>query len=73
MAGSPPFLPPKPLPRSASPRRVEPAKPSDRDSQNLHRNKRVMTLNLKDERGLAVFNGLAAKADVVVENFRPDV
>ena len=43
------------------------------DFQNLHRNKRAMTLNLKDERGLAVFNRLAAKADVVVENFRPDV
>lgn len=25
------------------------------DFQNLHRNKRAMTLNLKDERGLAVF------------------
>lgn len=43
------------------------------DFQNLHRNKRAMTLNLKDERGLAVFRRLAAKADVVVENFRPDV
>lgn len=43
------------------------------DFQNLHRNKRAMALNLKDERGLAVFKRLAAKADVVVENFRPDV
>lgn len=43
------------------------------DFQNLHRNKRAMTLNLKDERGLAVFKRLAARADVVVENFRPDV
>ncbi|UWU82586.1 CoA transferase [Bradyrhizobium yuanmingense] len=43
------------------------------DFQNLHRNKRAMTLNLKDERGLAVFKRLAVKADVVVENFRPDV
>ncbi|MBR0774507.1 CoA transferase [Bradyrhizobium diazoefficiens] len=43
------------------------------DFQNLHRNKRAMTLNLKDERGLAVFKRLVAKADVVVENFRPDV
>ncbi|MET3970169.1 CoA transferase [Bradyrhizobium sp. S3.9.1] len=43
------------------------------DFQNLHRNKRAMSLNLKDERGLAVFKRLAAKADVVVENFRPDV
>jgi crotonobetainyl-CoA:carnitine CoA-transferase CaiB-like acyl-CoA transferase len=43
------------------------------DFQNLHRNKRAMTLNLKDPQGLAVFKRLAAKADVVVENFRPDV
>jgi len=43
------------------------------DFQNLHRNKRAMTLNLKDERGRDVFRRLAAKADVVVENFRPDV
>ena len=43
------------------------------DFQNLHRNKRAMTLNLKDPQGLEVFKRLAAKADVVVENFRPDV
>ena len=43
------------------------------DFQNLHRNKRAIALNLKDERGLDVFKRLAAKADVVVENFRPDV
>ena len=46
---------------------------SGADFQNLHRNKRAMTLNLKDPEGLAVFKRLAAKADVVVENFRPDV
>jgi formyl-CoA transferase len=43
------------------------------DFQNLQRNKRGMTLNLKDPRGIAVFRRLAAEADVVVENFRPDV
>jgi crotonobetainyl-CoA:carnitine CoA-transferase CaiB-like acyl-CoA transferase len=43
------------------------------DFQNLHRNKRALSLNLKDPRGLAVFKKLAEKADVVVENFRPDV
>src|ERR1700731_3410943 len=43
------------------------------DFQNLHRNKRAMSLNLKDPRGLEVFMRLAAKADVIVENFRPDV
>ena len=43
------------------------------DFQNLHRNKRSITLNLKSPEGLAVFKRLAKKADVVVENFRPDV
>src|SRR5450631_800149 len=43
------------------------------DFQNLHRNKRAMTLNLKDPKGVAVFRRLVEKADVVVENFRPDV
>src|SRR4051812_48273814 len=43
------------------------------DFQNLHRNKRAMTLNLKDPRGVEVFRRLVEKADVVVENFRPDV
>ena len=43
------------------------------DFQNLHRNKRAMTLNLKNPRGLEVFRRLAEKADVIVENFRPDV
>jgi len=43
------------------------------DFQNLHRNKRAMTLNLKDPRGLTVFKRLVEDADVVVENFRPDV
>ncbi|MDD9890710.1 MAG: CaiB/BaiF CoA-transferase family protein [Gammaproteobacteria bacterium] len=43
------------------------------DSQNLHRNKRSLCLNLKSEKGKAVFMGLVKKADVVVENFRVDV
>ena len=43
------------------------------DSQNLHRNKRGMTINLKSVDGHALFLKLAAKADVVVENFRKDV
>ena len=43
------------------------------DFQNIHRNKRGITLNLKDPEGLGVFKRLAEKADVVVENFRPDV
>jgi formyl-CoA transferase len=43
------------------------------DFQNLHRNKRAMTLNLKLPEGREVFVRLAKKADVVVENYRPDV
>jgi crotonobetainyl-CoA:carnitine CoA-transferase CaiB-like acyl-CoA transferase len=43
------------------------------DFQNLHRNKRSLTLNLKSEAGLAAFHRLAKTADVIVENFRPDV
>jgi formyl-CoA transferase len=43
------------------------------DFQNLHRNKRSLTLNLKEDEGHALFMRLAAGADVVVENFRPDV
>ncbi len=43
------------------------------DFQNLHRNKRSITLNLKSPEGLAVFKRLAEKADVIVENYRPNV
>jgi formyl-CoA transferase len=43
------------------------------DFQNLHRNKRSMTLNLKAAEGREVFFKLIASADVVVENYRPDV
>src|SRR5690606_3018633 len=43
------------------------------DMQNLHRNKRAMTLNLKLPEGREVFARLARTADVVVENYRPDV
>jgi crotonobetainyl-CoA:carnitine CoA-transferase CaiB-like acyl-CoA transferase len=43
------------------------------DFQNLHRNKRSLTLNLKTEEGREIFYKLVADADVVVENYRPDV
>ena len=37
------------------------------DFQNLHRNKRSLTLNLKDPQALEVFMKLVAESDVVVE------
>jgi crotonobetainyl-CoA:carnitine CoA-transferase CaiB-like acyl-CoA transferase len=43
------------------------------DFQNTHRNKRSITLNLKRPEGRDAFFALVAKADVVVENYRPDV
>ena len=43
------------------------------DFQNLQRNKRSLTLNLKSPEGVAIFKRLADQADVVVENFRPRV
>jgi formyl-CoA transferase len=43
------------------------------DFQNLHRNKRGLTLNLKSPEGVALLKKLAETADVIVENFRPDV
>ena len=46
---------------------------SGSDFQNLQRNKRAMTLNLKLPAARAVFERLAKTADVVVENYRPDV
>jgi crotonobetainyl-CoA:carnitine CoA-transferase CaiB-like acyl-CoA transferase len=43
------------------------------DMQNLHRNKRAITLNLKLPESKAVLERLVKTADVVVENYRPDV
>ncbi|MFT5445370.1 MAG: crotonobetainyl-CoA:carnitine CoA-transferase CaiB-like acyl-CoA transferase [Gammaproteobacteria bacterium] len=43
------------------------------DFQNLHRNKRAITLNLKSPEGVAVLKRLVEKADVLIENYRPDV
>ncbi|TAK85128.1 MAG: CoA transferase [Betaproteobacteria bacterium] len=43
------------------------------DMQNLHRNKRAMTLNLKVPEAREVLARLVKTADVVVENYRPDV
>ena len=43
------------------------------DFQNLHRNKRSLTLNLKAPEGLQIFMEMAKTADVVVENYRSNV
>lgn len=46
---------------------------SSADFQNLQRNKRSLTLNLKQAEGVAILKRLVEKADVLVENFRPRV
>lgn len=43
------------------------------DFQNLHRNKKMVQLNLKSPEGLAAFMKLVAKADVIIENMRAEV
>ena len=43
------------------------------DFLNLHRNKRSITLDLKHPRAIEILKKLVTKADVVIENFRPDV
>jgi crotonobetainyl-CoA:carnitine CoA-transferase CaiB-like acyl-CoA transferase len=45
----------------------------DSDFQNVHRNKRGMTLNLKSQEGVTILKRLVERADVLVENYRPDV
>ena len=43
------------------------------DFQNLHRNKRSITLNLKQPEAIEILMKLVKTSDVIVENFRPDV
>src|SRR5438128_11564702 len=43
------------------------------DFQNLHRGKKAITLNLRAPEGVAIFKRLVRDADIVVENYRPDV
>ncbi len=67
----------------ASVTRVEPPGPNEDsmgvgarhgpDFQNLHRNKRCLTIDLKQPEGLEIFFRLTKDADVLVENFRPGV
>ncbi|MCC7484614.1 MAG: CoA transferase [Burkholderiales bacterium] len=62
--------------------RIEPPEPPGEDLtgrregfdfQNLHRNKRMVRLNLKMPEGHAAFMRLAERADVVIENMRAAV
>ena len=62
--------------------RIEPPQPAGEDVvgrrhgtdfQNLHRNKRAIQLDLKTEDGQAAFRKLVERADVIVENMRPQV
>ena len=43
------------------------------DFQNLHRNKRSLTLDVRQEAGREVLHRLVRGSDVLLENFRPDV
>jgi crotonobetainyl-CoA:carnitine CoA-transferase CaiB-like acyl-CoA transferase len=43
------------------------------DYENLHRNKESLTLNIKDPAGRDILHELVKRADVFIENFRPDV
>ncbi len=59
---------------------VEPRSPEDTsagrhgpDYLNLNRNKRSLSLDLKQEAGRTILHRLIAKADVLVENMRPNV
>ena len=60
--------------------RIDPPGPSlvlghrrDSDEQNLHRNKRSLSVDLKSPQGVEVIRRLIQRSDVVVENFRPVV
>src|SRR5438270_8614383 len=61
------------LPETAAPGEDPGGPRQGPDFQNLHRGKRSLTLNLKHPAALAAFRRMVAKADVVIENFRPDV
>jgi len=54
-------------------RRAPPGKSTTFPIAMLNSNKRAITLNLKDERGKELLFRMAAKADVLLENFAPGV
>jgi formyl-CoA transferase len=43
------------------------------DRENLHRNKRSVAINLQTDEGRELFIHLVKDADILIENFRPDV
>jgi crotonobetainyl-CoA:carnitine CoA-transferase CaiB-like acyl-CoA transferase len=57
------------------PGRADPRDPAGESAYflSINRNKRSITVNLKEERGLEIVRRLAAESDVVVENFAPGV
>ncbi len=61
-----------PLIRGSNSKSVE-TRRHDPDFQNLHRNKRSLTLDLKADKGKMIFFKLCEDTDVIVENFRPEV
>ena len=61
-----------PLTPGSDPKSVE-TRRHDADFQNLHRNKRSLTLDLKSEKGKMIFFKLCEETDVIVENFRSEV
>ena len=61
------------LPESVEPDGATGATRDTPDFQNLQRNKRSLTLNLKTPEGVSILERLVASADVLVENFRPAV
>jgi CoA:oxalate CoA-transferase len=57
--------------RLSRPIQVEASEPITLQYVRVNRGKKGLTLNLRHERGKALFKRLAAISDVVVENFRP--
>lgn len=63
---------PEPPPQSGA-QPLDYPKRHDPEFQNLFRNRRSLVLDIKTAQGLAVLKRLAQSADVLVENYRPDV
>lgn len=55
------------------PRTGDPVRQFEGFFQAINRNKKSLTLNLKDDVGRKIFYNLSKKADVIIEGFRPGV